>query len=146
VQEFAVADPEFRQRVRASFAQQGIMEHIGAKMTCVEPGLCEIALDWKLELTQQDGFFHAGIVTTIADSACGYAAFTLMPAAARVLTVELKINLINPAKGERLVATGRVEKAGRTLTVTRGEVSAFERGRSKTTAILLATMMTLMPR
>jgi uncharacterized protein (TIGR00369 family) len=146
VRDLEVADPDYVERVRASFDQQGIMEHIGAKLTHVEPGLCEIALDWRSELTQQDGFFHAGIVTTIADSACGYAAFTLMPAAARVLTVELKINLINPAKGERLVATGRVEKAGRTLTVTRGEVSAFEGGRSKTAAILLATMMTLMPR
>jgi uncharacterized protein (TIGR00369 family) len=117
---FTPADPEFDARVRASFAQQGAMHLIGAEIAALAPGLCTVALPYRPELAQQDGFFHAGMVTTIVDTACGYAAFSLMPAAARVLTVELKLNLMAPARGERLLATGRVERAGRTLTVVRG--------------------------
>jgi uncharacterized protein (TIGR00369 family) len=140
------SDPGFEARVRASFAAQGAMAHLGAELAEVGPGRCAIALPYRPELAQQDGFFHAGIVATIVDSACGYAAFTLMPAGSRVLTVELKLNLTAPARGERLVATGRVERAGRTLTVVRGEVEALAEGREAVTAALMqGTMICLMP-
>lgn len=142
---FQPVDPGYAARVRASFAQQGIMAHLGAALGAVEPGTCEIALPWRPELTQQDGFFHAGVVATIADSAAGYAAFTLMPADARVLTVELKINLMAPARGERLLARGLVEKAGRTLVVARADVSALAAGSWSRVATMLATMICLRP-
>ncbi len=110
-------DPEFAARVHASFGRQSVMQLIGAKLTRVEPGEVEIELPYRADLTQQDGYFHAGIVTTIADSAGGYAAHSLMPAGSRVLSVEFTIHCLAPADGERLVATGRVVKSGRTLTV-----------------------------
>ena len=132
---FTPVDPEFDSRVRASFAQQGAMHLIGAEIVALAPGLCTVALPYRPELAQQDGFFHAGMVTTIVGTACGYAAFTLMPATARVLTVELKLNLMAPARGER---------AGRTLTVVHGEVEAFEDGRSTTVALMQGTMMCLL--
>src|SRR5919206_3695740 len=100
-------DPAYDDRVRASFAAQGVMRHLGASLSLVEPGRCIVELPFRPELTQQDGFFHAGVATTIVDTACGYAAFTLVPAGARGLTVELKLNLVPPARGERLPATGR---------------------------------------
>jgi uncharacterized protein (TIGR00369 family) len=121
------------------------MHLIGAEIVALAPGLCTVALPYRPELAQQDGFFHAGMVTTIIDTACGYAAFTLMPATARVLTVELKLNLMAPARGERLLATGRVERAGRTLTVVRGDVEAIEGGRSTAVALMQGTMMCLLP-
>jgi uncharacterized protein (TIGR00369 family) len=136
-------DPAFADRARASFASQGAMRHLGAGLTLVEPGRCVVELPFRPELTQQDGFFHAGVATTIVDTACGYAAFTLMPAGARVLTVELKLNLVAPARGELLRATGRVERAGRTLTVVRGEVEALTGGRAVTVALMQGTMMRL---
>lgn len=139
-------DPGYEARVRASFAAQGAMAHLGAEIVEVAPGRCVIGLPYRPELSQQDGFFHAGIVTTIVDSACGYAAFTLMPAGARVLTVELKLNLVAPARGERLVATGRVERAGRTLTVVRGEVGAFAGGVAVAVALMQGTMIAILPR
>jgi uncharacterized protein (TIGR00369 family) len=98
------SDPDFAARVRDSFDRQGIMRHLGARLSQLEPGFCEIELPFRPELSQQDGFFHAGALTTIADSAAGYAAFTLMPTDARVLTVELKINLLAPGAGERAIA------------------------------------------
>ena len=136
-------DPAFADRARASFASQGVMRHLGARLILVEPGRCVVELPFRPELTQQDGFFHAGVATTIVDTACGYAAFTLMPAGARVLTVELKLNLVAPARGELLRATGRVERAGRTLTVVRGEVEALTGGRAVTVALMQGTMMRL---
>jgi uncharacterized protein (TIGR00369 family) len=141
---FTPADPSYDARMRASFAQQGAMHLIGAEIVALAPGLCTVALPYRPELAQQDGFFHAGMVTTIIDTACGYAAFTLMPATARVLTVELKLNLMAPARGERLLATGRVERAGRTLTVVRGEVEAIEGDRSTAVALMQGTMMCLL--
>ncbi len=144
--EFEAVDGGFAERVRASFAAQGIMAHLGAELLEVAPGLCTIGLAWRPELTQQDGFFHAGAVTTIADSAGGYAAFTLMPADARVLTVELKINLMAPARGERLVARGVVQRAGRTLTVVQATVDALSGTGSTPVAMMLATVMCLRPR
>jgi uncharacterized protein (TIGR00369 family) len=134
-------DDGFEPRVRASFARQRIMETIGAVLTRVDPGAVEIALPYRADLTQQHGFIHAGIVATILDSACGYAAFSLMPADVAVLTVEYKINLLRPAKGERLVARARVVRSGKTLTVCTGDVFAQADGQENAVATMLATVM-----
>ena len=139
-------DPAWEARVRASFNAQRLMDLLGATLTALAPGRCEISLPWRPELTQQDGFFHAGIVTTIADNAAGFAAFTLMPADARVLTVELKINLLSPAKGERAIARGSVLRAGRTLTVTRADIVTVQAGKEVPVAALQATMIALRQR
>ena len=110
-------DPDFAARVRDSFSRQRVMGLIGAEMTRVEPGEIEIVLPFRADLTQQHGFFHAGIVATVADSAGGYAGYSLMPAGSTVLTVEYNLHLLAPADGEMLIASGRVVKSGRTLTV-----------------------------
>ena len=144
--EFTAADPGFAQRVRASFGRQTIMELLGASMTRVEPGEVEIELPFRADLCQQHGFFHAGVTSTIADSAGGYAAFTLFPADASVLTVEFKVNLLAPADGERLRALGRVVKPGRTLTVTEVEVFAVKGGREKNCARMSQTLICLQGR
>jgi uncharacterized protein (TIGR00369 family) len=138
---FTPKDPGFEARVRASFGRQGIMTLIGARMTRVEPGLVEIELPYRADLTQQHGFIHAGITGTIADSAGGYAAYSLMPADASVLTTEFKINLLAPADGEFLRARGRVVKPGRTLTVCDVDVFAIKNGRTTPCAKLLETLM-----
>jgi len=119
----APVDPHFAARVRASFGRQKAMALIGARLTAVEPGATEIALAYREDLTQQKGFVHGGIIGMIADTACGYAAFSLMPAGCSLVTVEYKINILAPARGS-LVARGQVVKAGRTLTVARAEVYA----------------------
>jgi uncharacterized protein (TIGR00369 family) len=119
----APVDPHFAARVRASFGRQKAMALIGARLTAVEPGATEIALAYREDLTQQKGFVHGGIIGMIADTACGYAAFSLMPAGCSLVTVEYKINILAPARGA-LVARGQVVKAGRTLTVARAEVYA----------------------
>jgi uncharacterized protein (TIGR00369 family) len=139
--QFKILDPNYEQRVRDSFARQAAMTLIGASMTRVEPGRCEIELPVREELTQQHRFVHGGVVGMIADSAGGYAAFTLMPADASVLTVEYKINMLAPAKGERLVARGQVLKPGRTLSIVRADVWAVEAGRE---TLVAATQQTLM--
>lgn len=141
--EFQPADPDFAARVRASFDRQSIMDLIGAKLSRVEAGLVEIELPYRPDLCQQHGFFHAGVTSTIADSAGGYAAFSLFPADASVLTTEFKINLLAPADGERLRALGRVVKPGRTLTICDVEVFALKNGEEKLCAKLLQTLMTL---
>lgn len=110
-------NPDFARRVRDSFARQGAMSLIGAELARVAPGECDIRLPYRPELSQQHGYFHGGIIGTIADSAGGYAAFTLMPADSSVLTVEYKINLLAPRAGDELVARGRVLKSGRSLAV-----------------------------
>lgn len=133
-------DPQFEARVRASFARQQVMTLIGAEMTTVEPGAVEITLPTRDDLTQQHGYIHAGIVTTIVDSACGYAALTLAPAEADVLTIEYKVNFLAPANGERLIARGRVLRAGRTITACAGDVSALRDGREQPIATMLGTM------
>ncbi len=143
---FEPQDPEYERRVRASFARQSLMTTIGAQVTKVAPGEIEIELPFRADLCQQHGFVHAGIVTAIADSACGYAALSLMAPAAAVLTVEFKVNLLSPARGERLVARGRATKPGRTLTVCAADVVAVERGREKAVATMLATLMALTER
>ena len=125
---FEPKDHAFEIRVRESFVRQKVMGLIGAALTRVEPGRVEIELPFRDDLTQQHGFFHAGIVGTIADSAGGYAAYSLMPAGSSVLSVEYKINLLAPADGERLLAGGQVVRAGRTLTVCDLEVAVLKRG------------------
>ena len=134
-------DRDYAGRVRRSFAKQGIMGTIGADLVRVEPGEVEIALPVSPAVSQQHGFVHAGVVATVADSAAGYAALSLMPAGAGVLTAEFKINLLAPASGDRLVALGRVVKAGRTLTVAQAEVSAERAGERKVVALLTATLV-----
>jgi uncharacterized protein (TIGR00369 family) len=128
---FEPRDAAFERRVRESFGRQALMRTIGAEIARVEPGHVEIALPYRADLTQQHGYLHAGITAAIADSAGGYAGYSLFPAESSVLTVEFKINLLAPAAGERFVALGEVVKAGRTLTVCRLEVSAI-RGELRT--------------
>ena len=135
--------PDFRERVQESFARQKVMATLGAKLHQVLPGLVEIEIPFQDDLTQQHGFLHAGIITTVVDSACGYAAYSLMPPAASVLTVEYKANFLSPAKGTRFLARGIVVKAGRTLTICSGEVFAVTDAGDKLVATMSATMMTL---
>lgn len=135
------ANPNFADEVRRSFGQQSIMNLIGASLSLVEPGVVEIALPYREDLTQQNGYLHAGIVTTIADSACGYAAFTLMPAGSGVLSVEFKVNLLRPAKGEKFLARAEVIKAGRTLTVVRADVFAVTDDSRTLIGTMQGTMM-----
>ena len=125
---FHPKDPAFEARVRESFVRQKVMGLIGARLGRIDPGRVEIALPFRDDLTQQHGFFHAGVVGTIADSAGGYAAFTLMPAGSSVMSVEYKINLLAPADGEHLLASGQVVRAGRTLTVCDLEVIVEKAG------------------
>lgn len=141
--EFQPSDPDFAARVRASFGRQKAMVLIGAALTTVEPGRCEIELPFRDDLTQQKGFVHGGIIGMIADSACGYAAYTLMPAHASLVTVEYKINVLAPGRGEKLVARGSVIRPGRTLSITRGEVYAEADGRSILCAAMQQTLMML---
>ena len=122
------ADPNFADRIRESFARHGFMTLLGATIVRVEPGLVEIEVPFRPDLTQQHGYFHAGVTSAIADSAGGYAGYTLFPAESSVLTVEFKINLVAPAHGERLCARGQVVKSGRTLTICALEVFALSRG------------------
>ena len=140
---FEPANPQFVADVRDSFSRQGIMGLIGAQLGRIEPGLVEIALPFRPDLTQQHGFFHAGVTSTIADSAGGYAAYTLFPADTTGLTVEYKINLMAPADGDRLLATGKVVKPGRTLTICSLEVMVEKNGVSKLCALGQQTMMRL---
>lgn len=143
---FDPLDPDFEARVRTSFARQQVMRTVGAALTKVAPGAVEIELPYREDLTQQHGFLHAGIVTTIVDSACGYAAFSLMPADAAVLTIEYKVNFVAPAAGERMIARGRVVKPGRTATVCAGDVFAVVDGQERLVATMLATMIMLRER
>jgi uncharacterized protein (TIGR00369 family) len=140
---FAPKNPDFADRVRDSFARQGAMALLGAEIVFLEAGLCDIAVDFRPEVSQQHGFFHGGIVATIADSAGGYAAFSLMPADATVLTVEYKINLLAPAQGTRLIARGRVAKPGRTLTVAHVDVVVVRDGVEHACATMLQTLMSM---
>jgi uncharacterized protein (TIGR00369 family) len=117
------ADPNFVSRVRESFGRQKAMALIGARLARVEPGEVEIALAYRDDLTQQKGFIHGGILGMIADTACGYAAFSLMPSGGSLVTVEYKMNILTPAR-RSLVAQGKVIRPGRTLTVARAEVYA----------------------
>ena len=136
-------NPHFEQAVRNSFAAQQLMTTIGARLTVVAAGEIEIRVPFRRDLTQQHGFLHAGVVTSALDSACGYAAFTLMPQDVGVLTVEFKTNLLAPARGEELIARGRVVRAGRTITVCQAEASMLTDARETSVATMLATIMTV---
>ena len=135
----APADPHFARRVRESFGRQKAMALIGAELRSIAPGLTEVALAYREDLTQQKGFIHGGIIGMIADTACGYAAFSLMPAGCSLVTVEYKINILAPARGA-LVARGEVVKPGRSLTVARAEVYADD---GKHVASMQQTLMML---
>ena len=140
---FEAVDPEFEARVRAGFEGQRLMRTLRAELASVAPGEVRIEMPFDEAFTQQDGFMHAGVVTAIVDSACGFAAYTLMRPESRVLSVEFKVNLLRPAAGDRFAATGRVIKAGRTLTVCTGEVTALAQSEEKLIAAMQATMMTV---
>ncbi len=141
--DFIISDPEFRTRCAESFASQTFLRAIGARMASIEAGFCVLELPTRADLCQQDGYIHAGITTTLADTAGGYAAFSLMPAGSSVLTTELKINLVSPAKGDKLVARAEVLKPGRTLTIVRADVFGVTGSEEKMVATMLATMICL---
>jgi uncharacterized protein (TIGR00369 family) len=141
---FEAPNSEFAREVKESFAKQSVMSTIGAELIRVDAGLVEIGLSYRSDLTQQHGYLHAGIVATIADSACGYAAYTLMPAKSEVLSIEFKINLMRPAKGKKFIAVANVLKPGRTLTVVRADVFGIdEEDQRELIATMLATMICL---
>ncbi len=139
---FEPRDPAFEPRVRASFGRQSAMATLGAKLQRVEAGRVEIELPFAEHITQQHGFVHGGVVSAVLDSACGYAASSLMPAEAGVLTIEFKVNLLAPAQGRRFRVVGEVVKPGRTITVSEGRAwSVDDEGREKLVASMVATMM-----
>ncbi len=140
---FEYPDPLAPERIRQEFAAQQVMQTINARLVDVAPGLVHIELDYQPGLTQQNGYLHAGILSTLVDSACGFAAFSLMPAGSQVLSVEFKVNFMSPARGEKFLASGRVVKSGRTLMVCSGEVLAFNTGIETPVALMQATMMRL---
>ena len=131
----------YAERVRNSFDLQGAMHTMGARLGAVAPGAVDIDLDWAQGLTQQHGFLHAGMLAAALDSACGYAGFTLMGDNAAVLTIEFKINLLAPARGERFRMEGRVIKPGRTITVCEGRAFALDNQQEKLVATMGCTLM-----
>lgn len=135
--------PEAEKRVRESFSRQAFMTHIGAELSEIAPGRCVLRVLFDQRLTQQHGFFHAGVTTTLADTAAGYAAYSVMPEDSTVLTAEFKMNLLAPGRGEALTARANVIKSGRTLVVVRSDVFAVENGAETHAATMLATMMCL---
>ncbi|MEM7155303.1 MAG: PaaI family thioesterase [Myxococcota bacterium] len=138
---FEPRDPDWEGKVRRSFERQGVMGLFGARLAAVRPGNVQIEVPFAQKLSQQHGFFHAGITSTIADSACGYSAFSLFPPATMVLTTEFKINQLAPADGERLLAVGSVIKPGRTLTVVEAEVFVDKGERRTLCAKMLASVI-----
>ena len=135
-------DGNFEERVRSSFGRQQAMATMGAELTRVNPGVVEIEMAYRPEFTQQHGFLHAGIISTALDSACGYAAYSVMPADAAVLTIEFKVNLLSPGRGDRFLFRGSVTKPGRTIVVADGQAYAFDReGEAKLIATMTGTMM-----
>jgi uncharacterized protein (TIGR00369 family) len=145
--QFAPKDPGFAGRVRASFANQPAMRTLGIQISRVDPGVVELTMPYALAYTQQHGFMHGGIITTALDTACGYAAFSLMPAEAAVLSVEFKTNLIAPAKGDRFTFRAQVVKPGRTLTVCDARAFAVNQsGEEHLIATMTGTLMALFDR
>ena len=140
---FEPSDPAYASKVRDSFSRQAFMGYIGAELTAVSPGLVEIELPFRNELTQQHHFFHGGVIGTLADNVCGYAAYSMTPPNTTVLTVEYKLNFIAPGEGERLIAQGQVLKPGRTLIVCEAKVFAVKNGHRKQCATALVTIMNL---
>jgi len=143
---FEPKNPHFEQEVRNSFAAQALMSTIGARLERVAAGEIEISVPYRVDLTQQHGFLHAGVVAAALDSACGYAAFSLMPESVGVLSIEFKTNLLAPVRGDELIARGRVVRAGRTVTVCQADAFMIEAGDEKPVATMLATMMTIRDR
>lgn len=143
---FTAQDPGFAPRVRESFARQAFMATLGARLALVEPGAVDIELPVREALTQQHGSVHAGAVASVLDSAAGYAAFSLMPAGAGVVSVEFKLNLLEPARGDLIVAEGRVVRAGRTLFTCTAEAWAKDGDARKRVALFQGTMMCLVDR
>ena len=139
-------DPEFDSRVRASFGRQAAMTMMGATLARVDPGEVAIDLAFRPDLTQQHGFLHAGITTSVMDTACGYAALSLMDPGTAVLSIEFKVNLLAPARGDRFQATGRVIRSGRTVTIVAGEFHVVDSGEKTLVAVMTATMMTVRDR
>jgi len=139
--DFEAQDPDYEARVRESFARQAAMRTVGARLLRVAPGEVDIELPFRQDLTQQHGYLHAGVLTAVTDSACGYAAMSLSPPGGEVLSIEFKINMLSPAVGERFVARARVVRAGRNVTVCAGDAFALREGGEKLVATMLATMM-----
>lgn len=138
-----MVDAAVEKRCRESFARQQALQTMGASMVTVRAGEVELAMPFSQALTQQHGFIHAGVISTLADTACGFAALSLMPEDAAVLTTEFKINLLSPAKGEMFIAQGRVVRPGKKLMVCLGDVFAEEGGRRKHVALMTASMMVM---
>jgi uncharacterized protein (TIGR00369 family) len=132
--------------VRESFSRQGFMKTLGAEISVLDHGQVEIRVGYRPTLTQQNGFIHAGVLTSILDSACGYAAMSVGPEKHDVLSVEFKVNLLAPAKGERFVARAAVKRAGKNLTVCTADAFAIQNGQEKVVATMLATMMNISPK
>jgi uncharacterized protein (TIGR00369 family) len=139
-------DPDYEDKVRASFQRQRAMATLGITIESLEPGRIELRMPYDEAYTQQHGFVHAGVLSTVLDSACGYAAFSLMPPEAAVLSIEFKVNLLAPARGDHFRVTGQVLKAGRTITVCLAEAYACEGGTEKRVAQMTGTMMTVLGR
>jgi uncharacterized protein (TIGR00369 family) len=138
-------DPDFKNRIRESFKRQRMMRTMGAELALVQPGEVHINAPFDERFTQQDGFLHAGTVTTLIDSACGFAAYSLMPAESRVLSVEFKVNLLSPAVGENFRAEGRVIKSGKTISVCEGKLFAIQDDGEKLVAMMQVTMICIRP-
>jgi uncharacterized protein (TIGR00369 family) len=141
VEQYDPKDPNYKIKIEESFNRQEVMKTINASLAKIEPGKVSINLKYSTKITQQHGFVHAGIVSTVIDSACGYAALTLMPEDTGVLSIEFKVNLLAPAKGDFFVASGFVRKPGKTIMVTEGELIAYEGNEEKLIATMVATMM-----
>jgi uncharacterized protein (TIGR00369 family) len=141
--ELQARDPNFDERTRASFNKQGFMHHLGARIIALRPGFVEVEVPFAQSLSQQHGYFHGGVVATLADVASGYAAFSLLDPDASNVTVEFKVNLLAPAEGARLIARGSVIKPGKTLTVCQSNVFAASGDGEKLCATALATFMAL---
>ncbi|MGE0725498.1 MAG: PaaI family thioesterase [Alphaproteobacteria bacterium] len=136
-------DPDYAARVRASFGRQAFMDHLGATLAEVGPGRCRIVVPYRRELSQQHGYFHGGVIGTVADNCGGYAAFTMAPDDASILTVEFKVNIVAPGEGDRLEGEGRVIRAGRRIVVCQSDVFAARADRRVLCATALVTLMLL---
>jgi uncharacterized protein (TIGR00369 family) len=143
--QFKAQNPDYERVVRESFAKQGLMTTFGARIVSLEPGVCVVEMDYAPGVSQQRGFFHGGAIGAIADTAAGYAAYSLMPAGSEILTVEFKLNLVRPALPPLLRAEGRVLRAGNTLTVCRADVFHVDGGGPQPCALLQSTLMRIAP-
>lgn len=140
---FSAQFPEYRSKVEQSFASQKFMDHIGAELIDVQPGFCEIHVPFNDNLAQQNGFFHAGVISTVADNTAGYASLSLMKEHSMVLSVEFKLNLMRPGAGDKLIGKGQVLKYGKTLTVCRSDVYIVKNSVEKLCAAAQLTMIEL---